>query len=86
VERLSKEFNANWKSVIEQIRTDVMNYFSNFKNGSEILKQVLTQLALYYSRFEEIVKKWFKTTPWRKDVLAISTLRFEIQKHLTHSF
>lgn len=81
-----KDFAATWKSVMEHIRNDVMNYFSNFKNGSEILKQVLTQLALYYSRLEEIVKKHFKTASFRKDIVAISTLRFEIQKYLSHTF
>ena len=29
-----------------------MKYFSNFHNGMEILKQVLTQLLLYYTRFQ----------------------------------
>lgn len=86
MEKLVKEFSASWKTVLEQIRNDVMIYFPNFKNGSEILKQVLTQLASYYGRFEEIIKKYFKTAPFRKDLVAISTLRFEIQKYLSHTF
>jgi len=80
VERLVKEFASSWRKVIEKISADVMQYFSNFKNGSEILKQTLTQLALYYSRFEDMIKKNFKNSAFRKDLVPISTLRFEIQK------
>lgn len=29
-----------------------MRYFSHYRNGMEILKQVLTQLLLYYTRFQ----------------------------------
>lgn len=29
-----------------------MRFFSNFDNGMEILKQALTQLLLYYTRFQ----------------------------------
>ncbi|PRP88445.1 hypothetical protein PROFUN_03162 [Planoprotostelium fungivorum] len=56
VERLGKDFSSSFRSVIDQISSDVMNYFSNFRTGTEILSQVLTQLALYYSRFEDIMK------------------------------
>ena len=86
VEKLVHDFATSWRNIIEKISSNVLNYFSNFKNGSEILKQSLTQLALYYSRFEDTVKKHFKNASFRKDVVPISTLRFEIQKHLSHSF
>lgn len=40
VEGLVREFAASWKSGIEAINQDVLAYFSNFRNGMEILKQV----------------------------------------------
>jgi hypothetical protein len=42
-----------------------MKYFSNFHNGMEILKQVLTQLLLYYTRFQvwEIAMLWLYPYP-----------------------
>ena len=49
VERLLRDFDTSWKSDIEQINRNVLSYFSNFHNGMEILKQVLTQLLLYYT-------------------------------------
>lgn len=85
-EKLVKDFCSSWKTFIEQINQDIMKYFSNFRNGSDILKQTLTQLALYYSRFEDIVKKNFKTASFRRDLVPISAVRFEIQKHLTQTF
>jgi vacuolar protein sorting-associated protein 52 len=44
VESLVQSFQANWKSGMEEINRNVLSYFSNFRNGMEILKQVLTQL------------------------------------------
>ena len=31
---------------------DVLTFFSNFRNGMEVLKKVLTQLLLYYTRLQ----------------------------------
>ena len=41
MEGLVREFAASWKSGIEAINQDVLSFFSNFRNGMEILKQVL---------------------------------------------
>lgn len=43
VEGLVREFAASWKSGIEAINQDVKSFFSNFRNGMEILKQVRTR-------------------------------------------
>lgn len=86
VEKIAHDFTTNWRGVIDKINSDVLKYFSNFKNGSEILKQALNQLATYYSKFEDAVKKHFKNATFRKDVVTISTIRYEMQKHLSHSF
>lgn len=40
VEGLVREFAASWKSGIEAINQDVLSFFSNARNGMEILKQV----------------------------------------------
>ena len=41
MEGLVREFAASWKSGIEAINQDVLSFFSNARNGMEILKQVL---------------------------------------------
>lgn len=41
VEGLVREFAVSWKSGIEAINQDVLSFFSNARNGMEILKQVI---------------------------------------------
>jgi len=82
-EALVREFAGGWKAGIEAINQDVMAFFSNFRNGMEILKQVLTQLLLYYTRFQEIVKKgWPRNSPaFAKDVVPTAAILVEIRKY-----
>lgn len=83
VESLVHEFASNWKSGIEQINRNVLSYFSNFRNGMEILKQVLTQLLLYYTRFQDVIKKIWRGKPpsFCKDLVSTSVILAEIKKH-----
>ena len=77
-----RDFSVSWKKGIESINSSVLKYFSNFKNGTDILKQVLTQLTMYYARFQDIIKKSYprKPPPFAKDVVAIPTIMQEIRK------
>ena len=51
-------------------------------NGVEVLKQVLTQLLLYYTRFQEIVRKaWKKPPAFAKDLVPTATILEEIKKY-----
>lgn len=83
VESLVHEFASNWKSGIEQINRNVLSYFSNFRNGMEILKQVLTQLLLYYTRFQDVIRKVWRGKPpsFCKDLVSTSVILVEIKKH-----
>ncbi len=83
VESLVHEFASNWKSGIEQINRNVLSYFSNFRNGMEILKQVLTQLLLYYTRFQDVIRKVWRGKPpsFCKDLVSTSVILAEIKKH-----
>ena len=83
VEALVRDFSSNWKSGIEHINTGVMTYFSHFRNGMEILKQVLTQLLLYYTRFQDILKQIYsnKQPPFFKEIVSIPTIMYEIKKY-----
>ena len=83
VEKIVREFAATWKRGIEQMNSNVMTYFSNFRNGMEILKQVLTQLLLYYTRFVEIVKKSFARAPppFTQDIVTTQEILYEIKKY-----
>lgn len=82
VESLVKEFAATWRTGIQQINDEVLSYFANFRNGMEILKQVLTQLLLYYTRFQDIVKKaWNRPPAFMRDIVNTSTILQEIKRY-----
>jgi hypothetical protein len=82
VESLVKEFTGTWKVGIQKINDDVMAYFANFKSGTEILKQVLTQLLLYYTRFQDIIKKsWTKPPAFTRDIISTASILMEIKKY-----
>lgn len=83
VETLIREFSSGWKAAIEQINRNVLSYFSNFRNGMEILKQVLTQLLLYYTRFQDIIRKVWRNKPpaFCRDLVSTSVILAEIKKY-----
>jgi vacuolar protein sorting-associated protein 52 len=83
VEALVLDFASNWKSNIDQINRNVLSYFSNFRNGMEILKHCLTQLLLYYTRFQDIIRKvWKKSLPsFTKDLVSTNVILAEIKRY-----
>lgn len=83
VESLVREFASNWRAGMETINRNVLSYFSNFRNGMEILKQVLTQLLLYYTRFQDVIRKVYKRQPpaFTKDLVPTTTILAEIKKY-----
>lgn len=83
VQSLVREFSLNWKANIDLINRNVLSNFSNFRNGMEILKQVLTQLLLYYTRFQDIIRKVWKNKPpaFCKDLVNTTVILAEIKKH-----
>ena len=84
VATLVQEFSNSWKVGIEQMNKNVLSYFSNFRNGMEILKQVLTQLLLYYTRFQDILKKVWRKSPqpaFMRELVGTSVILAEIKKY-----
>ncbi|KAE9024656.1 Vacuolar protein sorting-associated protein 52 A [Phytophthora fragariae] len=82
IEKIVREFAATWKAGIEKMNGNVMTYFANFRNGMEILKQVLTQLLLYYTRFVEIVKRSYqRPPPFNAEIVTTQEILYEIKKY-----
>jgi hypothetical protein len=82
VEALVREFASSWRQNIDAINRNVLSYFSNFRNGMEILKQVLTQLLLYYTRFQDVIRRVFKRQPaFCKDLVSTTVILAEIKKY-----
>ena len=79
---LAKSFAASWRAAIAAANADVLRLFANFVNGVEVLKQVLTQLLLYYTRFQEIVRKnGGGDVPFAGDFVPTATILDEIKKY-----
>ncbi|KAG7400817.1 Histone acetyltransferase kat2b [Phytophthora boehmeriae] len=82
VEKIVREFAATWKSGIEKMNGNVMTNFANFRNGMEILKQVLTQLLLYYTRFVEVIKRSSqRPPPFNTEIVTTQEILYEIKKY-----
>ena len=83
VESLVREFASKWRGGVKQINDGVLAYFANFRNGTDVLKQVLTQLLLYYTRFQDIIKRvWAaKPPPFSREIVSTATIMMEIRKY-----
>jgi len=57
---LLKEFSITWKQSIEEIHRIIISSFSNFKNGTQILQNLLKQLFTNYKIFADIIRQYFK--------------------------
>ena len=80
MELLSKYFEDNWKTGISRINDNIIRDFLNFKTGMVILRKVLTQLLLYYSRFQNSVYLCFKNPPFRNSLVSNQVILYEIRK------
>lgn len=81
---IARDFASTWKAGIEAIYQNTLEYFANFRNGMEILKQVLTQLLLYYTRFQDIIKKSAlgrRQPGILKELVSTATILVEIKKY-----
>jgi len=83
METLMRTFHDTWKEAIEAINNDVVKSFASFKLGNDnILKQVLTQLLLYYTRFLDLVKQAFpEGAPFARYTVSIPTLMNEMKQY-----
>ena len=48
VQQLVRGFSANWKKSIEELNQDIMQSFTNFKNGTAILQVHATEYSSEY--------------------------------------
>mmetsp|Transcript_8626 Transcript_8626/g.13266 ORF Transcript_8626/g.13266 Transcript_8626/m.13266 type:complete len:877 (+) Transcript_8626:29-2659(+) len=82
VEFLVHHFAKNWEPFLQKVNDEIFAYFANFLNGTEVLKLTFTQLLLYYTRFQDIVRKaWRRPPPFAKDLVSAATVLLEIKKY-----
>eukprot|EP00914_Ancora_sagittata_P014192 GHVO01027691.1.p1 GENE.GHVO01027691.1~~GHVO01027691.1.p1 ORF type:complete len:275 (+),score=41.55 GHVO01027691.1:13-837(+) len=84
MEQLVRHFSCTWKLSIQSLHGSSVSSFSNPDNGTEILKQTLTQLLLYHTRLKQIMGVCFPTQsqpPWVKELVPNATILAEIRKY-----
>ncbi|CAN7983927.1 unnamed protein product [Ixodes pacificus] len=82
VTMLVRSFNTGWKKAIDDINHDIMQTFTNFKNGTNILQAALMQLIQYYHRFQKVLSQApFKQLTVRTELLNIHHLMVEVKKY-----
>ncbi|GAB5357971.1 hypothetical protein AAMO2058_000419400 [Amorphochlora amoebiformis] len=83
-----RSFANGWKTQVAQIDKQVNSHFGSSSQNpetayqaSEILKQILIQLVLYYQRLQDVIKKCHRRPPgFMKDLVPIPTIMHEIKK------
>jgi len=82
VSKILREFNDNWKRALDSINGEVLTAFPNFKNGTAILQQCLTQFVQYYHRFYKIMSSpEFSAHPDRAQLINVHQLMVEVKKY-----
>jgi len=89
-ESIVRHFAKYWKDNIEQIHSSVNKNFapagtdtSDESKGreTEILKQVLAQLMLYYTRFQDVLKKVCAGQSFMKELVPKQTIIYELRQY-----
>lgn len=57
IEDLNREFSSRWRNAVESVYHDVINMIVDKRNGSNLLIKTLRQLLLYYTRYQDVVKR-----------------------------
>eukprot|EP01136_Pigoraptor_vietnamica_P026922 Opistho-1_new@82540 len=82
LEQIVRNFASDWKKAIDAINGDITRSFDNFNNGTTIRQAVLTQLIVYYQRFQNLMGQApFKTLPIRNELINIHNVMVEVKKH-----
>ncbi|KAG2196301.1 hypothetical protein INT46_008385 [Mucor plumbeus] len=79
LERITAHFAQTWRQSLKAINASVIQYFSNFKNGTTVLHAVLGQLIVYYTNFLNILERRGGGAS-RIQPVGVQTLMVEIKK------
>jgi vacuolar protein sorting-associated protein 52 len=84
-QQIVADFAERWEQVIKSISQDILAFFPNFQNGSEILKLVFMQLVVHYGHFEELMREHYADNRQiAKHLVPPTTLTYSIGKFDTN--
>jgi hypothetical protein len=71
-----------WKQSIEEIHNIIISNFSNFKNGMQILQNLLKQLFASYKFFADIIRQNFKELRDSSYFVSETEITYEMKKYI----
>jgi hypothetical protein len=76
----------NGMDILKQVRRRVLHSLFAETGVNQVLLfaslQVLTQLLLYYTRFQDIIKKtWSRPPAFTRDIVSTATIMMEIKRY-----
>jgi hypothetical protein len=82
LERMVLQFQQNWKVEAGKIQKEIAQSFSNYATGSEIVKSAMTQLLLYYTRFQKIItiRLAGQSPAWARQIVPSAVIMAEIKQ------
>uniref|UniRef100_A0A914CG91 Vacuolar protein sorting-associated protein 52 homolog n=1 Tax=Acrobeloides nanus TaxID=290746 RepID=A0A914CG91_9BILA len=82
VTQIVRSFSADWKRSIEAINHEILQSFTNFKNGTNILQTAFTQLVQYYHRFNKVLShEAFNECSVKNELVNIHHIMMELKKY-----
>ena len=82
-ERTVLLFQQHWKSEIAALQKEIFETFANLSTAAEVLKNAMTQLLLYYTRFQTLVQQRLGTSPppaWTRQIVPSAVIMAEIKQ------
>ncbi|KAL7753618.1 Vacuolar protein sorting-associated protein 52 [Sorochytrium milnesiophthora] len=81
-ERVSDDFSNKWRQHLATLNASVAQTFPNFKNGTAVLQAVLSQVAVFWSRYHVLLDKRFKKgVPFRSQPVGVQNVMVEMKKY-----
>ena len=85
IRKIAKNFAHNWKKIVDTISKEVLQSFTNFREGGAIFQEILSQMLHYYNRFHKLMSNPpFKSLHLKADLLSNHQLMVEVRKLKPH--
>jgi uncharacterized protein YoxC len=82
-ERIVLQFQQHWKAEIAALQKEIFDMFANLSTATEVLKNAMTQLLLYYTRFQKLVQQKVGSAPppaWTRQIVPSAVIMAEIKQ------
>jgi len=82
VTQIVRSFSVEWKRSIEAINSEILQSFTNFKNGTNILQMAFTQFIQYYQRLNKVLShEAFKKFQAGQELVNYQHITVELKKY-----